>query len=350
MKYFVDIIDRAFLKSNSTNAASKPRMDVEHIACQLGYKPVLLGSYFFKLGMPLSIKEKVDRKLHLLLMWWQARKLSGIRNSDVLLQYPFLSPYMYKIIDRLKAQGNRITILFHDFYTIREHRKDDARELSLLEFADMVIVHTEEMAEEFRRCGCKKDIRLLRFFDYCLDGNVETAETGEVSSAINVLFAGNLSKAEFVHHLNKLSRHDDMHFLLYGKPELTRQEKEANYVYKGCFDSSHPDGIEGNWGLVWDGISVDSCEGELGEYLKINAPFKFSLYLAIGLPVIVWSQSAMARYVREYKVGVCVDSLEDIYTTIKSLTEEEYVSIRRNAALFSHKVRKGEMLSNVLVG
>ena len=51
-----------------------------------------------------------------------------------------------------------------------------------------------------------------------------------------------------------------------------------------------------------------ACTGQYGEYLKINSPFKFSLYLAANRPVVVWSKSALASYVKEYKLGICVDS------------------------------------------
>ena len=57
--------------------------------------------------------------------------------------------------------------------------------------------------------------------------------------------------------------------------------------------------MEGNWGLVWDGNSIDTCSGNFGEYLRLNAPFKFSLYLAAKRPVVVWRESAMAEYVRK---------------------------------------------------
>lgn len=88
-------------------------------------------------------------------------------------------------------------------------------------------------------------------------------------------------------------------------------------------------------GLVWDGESVDSCTGQYGEYLKINSPFKFSLYLAANRPVVVWSKSALASYVKEYKLGICVDSLKDIEKTIKSLTIDELVNIQSSVYEYS---------------
>ena len=50
--------------------------------------------------------------------------------------------------------------------------------------------------------------------------------------------------------------------------------------------------MEGSFGLVWDGISVETCAGVYGEYLKVNNPHKTSLYLASGIPVIIWKEAA----------------------------------------------------------
>ncbi|NRO11242.1 Beta-1,6-galactofuranosyltransferase WbbI [Lactobacillus helveticus] len=48
-----------------------------------------------------------------------------------------------------------------------------------------------------------------------------------------------------------------------------------------------------------------------GNYLRYNDPHKLSLYLASGIPVIIWKKAAEAKFVEENKVGITVDSLED---------------------------------------
>lgn len=60
-------------------------------------------------------------------------------------------------------------------------------------------------------------------------------------------------------------------------------DSEKNVMYKGSFKPEQIDHIHGSWGLVWDGNSIEGCEGELGNYLKINAPHKISLYIAAEL-------------------------------------------------------------------
>ena len=121
-----------------------------------------------------------------------------------------------------------------------------------------------------------------------------------------------------------------------------------NIQYKGFFSNDDIAGIEGTWGLVWDGDSIDGCTGRMGEYLRYNAPFKLSLYLAKGLPVIVWSESAMAKYVEEYKLGITVRSLNDIYDAVRSLSAEQLNDIKEGVAEYSRKVKHGKQLEQAL--
>lgn len=344
-RYFIDITDAAFMSLNRTNAASKPREDVRRTATRCGFTPIIINSYFWKLGMPRTVTEKVQRKIHLASMWWQMRQLKRLHGAEILLQYPFLAPSMFKIIRQLKEQGCRLTILFHDFYTIREHRQNDEAELSLLRNADRIIVHTQEMADAFRSCGCTKPIELLHFFDYLNDFH---PTEGRMSSDISIIYAGNLEKSRFVNELKSLPRHPDLHFLLYGKPELTGNEDDNGFIYKGFFNSEDIKALEGNWGLVWDGDSVNTCSGDFGEYLRINAPFKFSLYLAMGIPVIVWKQSAMAKYVAQHSLGICVESLDEVYDCIRHLSATDTARIREGVKKYSEKVRRGDMLGQLL--
>ncbi|MEI3535629.1 MAG: hypothetical protein V8R16_02480, partial [Bacilli bacterium] len=82
-----------------------------------------------------------------------------------------------------------------------------------------------------------------------------------------------------------------------------------------------------------------------GKYLKYNNPHKLSLYLAAGLPVIVWSKSAIAKFVIDNNVGICVNNLNEINDKIK---KSNYELIRNNAIKIGEKIRKGYFLNNCL--
>ena len=55
--------------------------------------------------------------------------------------------------------------------------------------------------------------------------------------------------------------------------------------------------------------------------MKINASHKASLYLASQKPLIVWNQSALANFVEDNKLGITIDSLEDIEKELLELSD-----------------------------
>lgn len=352
---FIDVTDRAFLNSNRANAISKPRRDTQATLERCGYHAWIVGNHWFKLGRPTTIVEKVQRKLHLLQIYFAKRSLNAYLQRhpacQVVVQYPFLVPEMLDFLEIVKRHGGTVTALLHDFYMIREHRTYDKVEQWLLDHADTLIVHSQPMEEALRGFGFKGECRQLGFFDY--QQPAATAETKPVvaEGSIDLLFAGNLSKAPFIAKLGTLPQQADLCFRLYGLPALAEKpdtEVMPGCRYMGCFDNENPSGIVGNWGLVWDGDSMESCTGDMGEYLRYNAPFKFSLYLSIGIPVVVWRESAMAKYVEQLHLGICVDSLSDIHDTIRALSPEQCRAIAEGVAAYSQRVRSGKMLEQVL--
>ena len=349
-KYYIDARNKSTLGVTYYDACSKPHADAERIALRLGFEPrYLLGSRLSKLGKP--IWKKV--LLHAYNLWhaWdvkrQAKALHGIHDSDIFVQYGFTTEAMFDVVKMLKKGGNRIILLIHDLETFRFEGCNQV-ELELLQNVDTLIVHSEPMKERVLQIGFKGEVVILQFFDYLIDDDNFNRNDDLNNEQINIVFAGNLSKSEFVKNLPSLPTHPNLHFNLYGLHDGTLVTND-HILYKGVFENNDISGIEGNWGLVWDGDSVDTCAGVTGEYLRINAPFKFSLYLAKGLPVIVWEESAMAHYVEEYGVGIKVKSLNEIHDAIASLSEDELRKIRSNVVTWSVCVRKGEMLENALL-
>ena len=101
------------------------------------------------------------------------------------------------------------------------------------------------------------------------------------------------------------------------------------------------DVMEGSFGLVWDSTSADTCDGPFGEYMLFNNPHKIALYLASGMPVIVWDRSAMADFVEEEKCGIMVSRLSEIPDKTAGITDEDYERMRSNAMRVGADMRKG---------
>ena len=100
--------------------------------------------------------------------------------------------------------------------------------------------------------------------------------------------------------------------------------------------------------MVWDGEGIDTCSGAMGNYLRINAPHKMSLYLAKGIPLIVWRESGVAPIVERYKLGVCVNSLDEIPRVLSTLSDNDLTEIHRSVEKWGECVRSGAMLEQVL--
>ena len=109
-----------------------------------------------------------------------------------------------------------------------------------------------------------------------------------------------------------------------------------------------PGELSGHYGLVWDGTSIETCDGPFGNYLRFNDPHKLSLYLVSGLPVIVWAESAVAGFVKEESLGITVSSLKDIPQAISRVSPTEYKTMVQNTLKFSARLRDGYYLKHAL--
>ena len=129
---------------------------------------------------------------------------------------------------------------------------------------------------------------------------------------------------------------------LYGKG-FEESENHCDRLHYHGFIASDDfiSNVKADFGLVWDGDSIDACTGAWGEYLKINNPHKTSFYLRAGIPVIVWSQAAMAAFVRDNHLGLVVDTIEDIGRQLRTLTKDQYQQIRENAAAIALRLADG---------
>ena len=318
------------------HAGSKARIDCDSILESMGYQPCNL--YISK-----------SRWIRLFSrIYYLARLSLKLKKVDCcFLQYPYYAygrfhTFFYKCL--LKGYSGKLECLLHDIVAYREGRGFEEELGYLLPKCDKIIVHTPAMKEilinQFRISHEK--IRILYLFDYLTNSQMNMANpSGKV-----VVFAGNLSKSLFLKDLSNISN-GQLKFHLYGVYSQHIRETD-NCVYCGKF---HPDDVaamDGDWGLVWDGDSLDTCGGTYGEYLRINSSHKISLYLSSGKPVIVWSKSALSTYIVENHLGIAVNSLYEIFYKLESISDVEKKKIIENVSVYSRKLRDGYFLKTSL--
>ena len=343
MKYY---IQEVATERNKKIAMGKAREDVNIILNFIGFKPI---------NIPVrkhTGTQKFFRQFQSLADW--NKSVSSLKRGDsLLIQYPPLenSLFLNNCLNRLTKKGVKIDLLIHDMRTLGgasyiKKKIFQWEEFSILKLSKNIIVHNEKMMECFEGLGVKKTKMIsLGIFDYIIDEfEISRLNEKEYSKNAPIIIAGNLSpyKASYIGSLP-----NNCEFNLYGIGY--KDTNKPNIHYKGSFlPDELPYELIGGFGLVWDGDSAETCSGGLGEYLKINNPHKTSLYLASNIPIIIWSQAALADFVIKNKCGIVVDSIYDISHKINSMTNEEYSILKENAAKIGNKIRNGFFLKSAI--
>ena len=183
-------------------------------------------------------------------------------------------------------------------------------------------------------------IKIIYLFDYLTrSNNIHPTTYGN-----EIIFAGNLSKSGFISNLPNVA---DLKFLLYGLPQM-HFNKESNIEYVGRFNPNDITDILGDWGLVWDGDSVDTCNGPLGKYLAINSSHKISLYIVAKKPVIIWEESSLRDFIVNNHLGIAVKSLSQIRGEIASISEDDKNEMSKSLTIYSTLLKQGEMLNSII--
>src|SRR5690606_24677922 len=115
--------------------------------------------------------------------------------------------------------------------------------------------------------------------------------------------------------------------------------------YMGVFNPGEPNLPDSyHFGLIWEGISINTCEGGYGEYIRYNNPHKMSLYISLGLPVIVWKEAAIASFVTSNNIGFTIENISELEGISTRLSTETYMEYQRNVDMLSGKLRNGHFL------
>lgn len=312
------------------NAGSKARNDVDTILVNAGFSPLTVqASQIESKGAIRTIRHHFKAYTE-----WR-NTLSVINSGDVvLIQYPIRNHTVFigRLIKKLHKRKIKIIALIHDLESLRlaispeiDRRKRlryILEEIPALKKCDSIIVHNAHMKDKIIQLfGVEPDkMKELTLFDYLTP---QGCSGEEFNKDMPIVVAGNLSKAKsgYVYNLP-----EGMQYILFG---ANYDCKEADNIdYRGACDPDIlPTKLSGSFGLVWDGPSSETCKGVFGEYLKYNNPHKASLYLAAGMPIIVWSKSALAGFVKNYNCGITIDSLSDMRDAIGSLSSVQYRDI-----------------------
>lgn len=336
------------------NASSKARKDVETTLDRLTYNKYFIntknGVRKNKLLKPLQFVTYLFNKS----IW--NKGLNNLKCGDtVIIQYPILNTTLgiEKVIKK-HAKRIKIIALIHDMDSLRYlpevqgkmlFRRVKKEDKEFLNACNYIIAHNDKMKEKLIELGNdEQKIKTLNIFDYVITEDLKEIEHKKEEP---IIIAGNLSK-EKAKYLSYLKDIADVEFNLYGIG-YTKEEGEENINYKGAFlPEDLLNHLEGSFGLVWDGTSKDTCEGGFGGYLKYNNPHKASMYLAAGIPIIVWKEAAIAKFVLDNNVGIVINKLDDIRSVVDKITDEEYKIMLNNTKKISINLKDGKYLIDAI--
>lgn len=321
------------MRPNEYDAGTKARNDVRDILSGLGFACAVVFNRTHSSAMKLA---EVYRAIF--------RLGSTLDPGDlIVMQYPYNPKIAEMLLERIRKvrekKGCKLILLVHDLFYLRRddsYKDIEKTEVWFLNSADGLIVHNEQMAAELQRSGVQTRMISLGLFDYLYRGG----EAPKAADDRNVIaFAGNLmpKKSGFLYQCGDT----DVGFNLYG---ANPGELPVNMQYCGSFEPNElPGKLCGSYGLVWDGPSAATCEGNYGEYLQYNCPHKASLYIAAGIPAAVWEKAAIARFITENRLGIAISCLKDLEDLPKP-GSQAYQEMLDGVWVYQQKVRNGEML------
>ena len=342
-------------KENKTTAGAKAPEDVMTICREIGAKEIAFSpahcfkninitrffAFFIGIKNWINLLFTIDKDAYVIIQH---------PNENILVANKFIN-----VCKRIKKC--KFITLIHDLESLRQfvfkngstnlYNRSHIADEALLKKSDYIISHNKKMTEYLVERGFDPaKIVNLKIFDYLHECDLSDSKVKDYKT---VVIAGNLDskKANYIYQLDKLGKLD-YKINLFG-PNYDTQSGGKNIQYYGqCSPEELPAKLIGGFGLVWDGTELDGCHGNAGEYIRYNNPHKCSLFLASGLPVIIWEEAALAPFVLKNHVGFTVRSLKEINDILKNMDAKDYSDMKHNAIKISENLRQGYFLKNAI--
>lgn len=320
---------------STISAGGKAKTDIEQIIQKSGYKNVALRQTQHS-------NKLIDFALN----------FSGVvksifympRKSIVFLQYPMKKYYSF-ICWIANVKKAKVITVIHDLGTFRRKKLDAHKEIKRLNGSAYIIAQNESMKAWLVNNGYQKGLGVLGIFDYCSEEESGSDRKNNSTTRYIVNYAGGLAKRKnaFLYEIG--SYINSFIFHLYGNG-FTGHIDNPNYIYKGF---THSDdfirNINGDFGLVWDGDSLDTCSGNFGTYLKYNTPHKISFYVRAHLPIIIWKDAAMTPFIEKEDIGFSISSIKELDDILADFPIDRYNEMKRNTIALSKKLKEGYFIT-----
>ena len=314
------------------SGGGRVRTDLEKIMTDMGFQ---------NLGLPQSRHHNMVFDFFYTFTSVMKGVMSLHRGDTLVIQYPMKKYYEF-VCDMAHRKGVKVVTVIHDLGCFRRKKLTVEREMERLAHSDALIVHNPTMHKWLKDHGYQGEMQIIGLFDYLSPAPITSKrQAPNAPGEYSIFFAGSLTTKhnEFIYMLpEQLKGHK---FYLYGagfREDLAKEE----LVYKGfAADYELMENNLGDFGLSWYGESLTEGKGMIGEYMAYNNPHKILLYLRCNAPVIIGKTAALAPFIEENGIGICVDTLENLGDVLEKVTLEDYKRMQKNVKAMSDKIASG---------
>lgn len=262
----------------------------------------------------------------------------------VIFQFPTWNAFEFDeaLLGRLSLYRRLKKITFvHDMRSLmfESNRYLLSREIGFMNQTDLVILPSQKMADFLRAEGLTVEkIVIQRMWDFPVA--VDQFFRPPFGRVVN--FAGNPDMEKF--QFAKEWKYDAVELRVTAERGDWAQGKNIGFLGWFSDDVFLANALRhsGGFGLVW------SEEPYFSEYMKMNASYKLSAYLAAGIPVIVKSTIAEKETIIRKNLGLVVDSLDEAVERIAVMRREDYDKMVDAVSVFSNLIRENYFVKKAL--
>lgn len=315
------------------HSAQSTAMHAQHmiskIANEMGYLEISLN------GHPTGEDTEEERKKRI-----EGMLASVSGESLIIAQMPSWNGIAFDevFLKVLRERAQKLVVFVHDFVPLMfaNNRYLFSRYVDAYNLADLVILPSDKMGNALREEGLKCPVMVQEVWDHV----TALEELDQPRFEKKLKFAGNTTRFPFVK-----AWQGPLPLEVFSNGPLYENQ---NLKLMGWM---HDDALlrelnKDGFGLVW---SEDIDNQFEREYSEMNVSFKFSTYLAAGLPLVVNKGLAKQSFVEEHEIGIVAESLEDAIAQIDAMRPDTYRRLQKNVAKIAGLVQEGFFTKKMLI-
>lgn len=312
------------IEDDTLDAMSKSKDDFTSIAHRTGYEYVNIQRYQRGDESYDALGTRIDGIT------------AGVKRDDLLIyQYPTYIGNQFEVsfVEHTVYRGVNLVLLIHDYERLRFGINPGYNEIRVLNLASAIIVPNTKMRDQMREDGVTSKIILQHCWDFLTD-----RPYANELPAREVVLAGAFAKTNLLSTWNQ-----NIKLIAYGRND-SQQIPAENVDYRGVMPAEElVKQLPNCFGLAWD------TGDNYGEYTRYNNPHKVAMYLALGMPVIVWRESAIAKLIQDNHIGFAINSLDEIEILLNAISDDELRALQQRVQNFGCLLRRGYFTERLLV-